>query len=149
MEINGPCPRWGSGLGKTALGLMDDSGLAQEAKEASCRRSVWAQGPTVYSVPRPFSHSPQGLTAWGSDRLALPPSQMWKLSPQLPSGLNSCWSRKRWISPGIFIKWAKILLMKTSRQGLGSQKGLVPSPVCSFNHSSIPWPAPVILLRLL
>lgn len=31
MEINGPCPGWGSGLGQVALSLMDDSGLGQEA----------------------------------------------------------------------------------------------------------------------
>ena len=30
MEINGPCPGWGSELGQAALSLMDDSGLGQE-----------------------------------------------------------------------------------------------------------------------
>lgn len=44
METNGPCPRLGSGLGKAVLGLMDDSGLGQEEKEASCSRSALIEG---------------------------------------------------------------------------------------------------------
>lgn len=44
MEVNGPCPGWGSGLGKVALGLMDDSGLGQEIGDTSCRGSAWGPG---------------------------------------------------------------------------------------------------------
>lgn len=45
MEINGPCPRPGSGLGKAVSGLMDESGLGQEEKEASVVDLLGQEGP--------------------------------------------------------------------------------------------------------
>lgn len=44
MEINGYCPRLGSGLGKVVLGLMDDSGLSQEEKEVFRSRTAQIGG---------------------------------------------------------------------------------------------------------